>query len=131
LPRPREFDEGVALDAAMQRFWRAGYAATSLRDLGEAMHLGPASVYNAFGDKRTLFTQCLDRYLDANMRESRLGCFLANAALEVAPHDAGIADVVAARMGELEEDQLDVLDRRLAESEYLAAAEDKLTAAAS
>ena len=30
--------------------------------------LGAASVYNAFGDKRTLFTQCLDRYLDANMR---------------------------------------------------------------
>ena len=130
MPRPREFDEGVALDAAMQRFWRAGYAATSMRDLGDAMRLGPASVYNAFGDKRTLFTQCLDRYLDANMRariarventlpprqasetflteivegslESRLGCFLANAALEVAPHDACIADVVAARMGELE-----------------------------
>ena len=77
--------------------------------------LGAASLYNAFGDKRTLFTQCLDRYLDANMRariarvekaqpprqaietflteiverslENRLGCMLANAALEVAPHD--------------------------------------------
>ena len=33
-----------------------------------ASELGPASVYNAFSDKRTLFTQCLDRYLDANMR---------------------------------------------------------------
>ena len=52
----------------MQRFWAAGYAATSVRDLGDAMGLGQASVYNAFGDKRTLFTQCLDRYLDANMR---------------------------------------------------------------
>jgi TetR/AcrR family transcriptional regulator, transcriptional repressor for nem operon len=69
LPRPREFDEGVALDAAMHRFWRAGYAGTSMRDLGDAMRLGPASVYNAFGDKRSLFTQCLDRYLDANMRD--------------------------------------------------------------
>jgi len=114
----------------MQRFWAAGYAATSVRDLGNAMGLGQASVYNAFGDKRTLFTQCLDRYLDANMRariarvektlpprqaietflteiverslESRLGCLLANAALEVAPHDPDIADVVAERMGELE-----------------------------
>jgi len=114
----------------MQRFWAAGYAATSVRDLGEAMGLGQASVYNAFGDKRTLFTHCLDRYLDANMRariaraekslpprqaietflteiverslESRLGCLLANAALEVAPHDPDIADVVAERMGELE-----------------------------
>ena len=111
-------------------FWAAGYAATSVRDLGDAMGLGAASLYNAFGDKRTLFTQCLDRYLDANMRaritrvektlpprqaiatflteiverslESRLGCLLANAALEVAPHDPDIADVVAERMGELE-----------------------------
>jgi len=114
----------------MQHFWAVGYAATSVRDLGDAMGLGAASLYNAFGDKRTLFTQCLDRYLDANMRariarlektlpprqaietflteiverslESRLGCLLANAALEVAPHDLEIADVVAERMGELE-----------------------------
>src|ERR1700687_4749383 len=111
LPRPREFDEGVALEAAMRCFWAAGYAATSVRDLGDAMGLGQASVYNAFGGKRALFIQCLDRYLDANMRariarveqsapprkaieaflaeiverslESRLGCLLANAAQEV------------------------------------------------
>jgi TetR/AcrR family transcriptional repressor of nem operon len=130
LPRPREFDEGNALEAAMRRFWADGFAATSVRDLGEAMGLGQASVYNAFGDKRTLFTQCLDRYLDANMRaritrvekslpprlaietflaeiverslKNRLGCLLANAALEVAPHDAEMAAVVAERMGELE-----------------------------
>ena len=114
----------------MHRFWADGFAGTSVRDLGEAMGLGQASVYNAFGDKRALFTQCLDRYLDANMRariarvekslpprqaieaflteiverslESRLGCLLANAALEVAPHDADIAAVVADRMSELE-----------------------------
>jgi TetR/AcrR family transcriptional repressor of nem operon len=130
LPRHREFDEGIVLEAAMQRFWTAGYAATSVRDLGDAMGLGQASVYNAFGDKRTLFTQCLDRYLDANMRtriarvektlpprqaieaflaeiverslENRLGCLLVNSALEVAPHDPEIAVVVAERMGELE-----------------------------
>lgn len=111
-------------------FWAAGYAATSVRDLGDAMGLGAASLYNAFGDKRTLFTECLDRYLDTNMRaritrvektlpprqaiatflteiverslESRLGCLLANAALEVAPHDPDIADLVAERMGEME-----------------------------
>ena len=110
----------------MRRFWADGFAGTSVRDLGEAMGLGQASVYNAFGDKRTLFTQCLDRYLDANMRariarvekslpprqaieaflteiverslETRLGCLLANAALEVAPHDPEIATVVADRM---------------------------------
>ena len=130
MPRPREFNEDIALDAAMRCFWADGFAGTSVRDLGEAMGLGQASVYNAFGDKRRLFTQCLDRYLDANMRariarvesalpprqaieafvmeiverslESRLGCLLANAALEVAPHDPEIAEVVAERMAELE-----------------------------
>jgi TetR/AcrR family transcriptional repressor of nem operon len=130
LARPREFDEGIALEAAMRRFWAVGYAATSVRDLGNAMGIGQASVYNAFGDKQTLFAQCLDRYLDANMcariarvektqpprqaiesflaeiversLESRLGCLLTNAALEVAPHDEAIAAVVAERMGELE-----------------------------
>ena len=49
-------------------FWAAGYAVTSERDLDNAMGLGAASLYNAFGDKRTLFTRCLDRYLDANMQ---------------------------------------------------------------
>jgi TetR/AcrR family transcriptional repressor of nem operon len=130
VPRPREFDESVAIDAAVQRFWATGYVATSMRDLGDAMGLGPASVYNAFGDKRTLFTRCLDRYLDANMRariarvettlpprqaieaflteiverslENRLGCLLVISALEVAPHDSDIACVVAERIGELE-----------------------------
>jgi TetR/AcrR family transcriptional repressor of nem operon len=130
LPRPREFDEGSALEAAMRRFWADGFGGTSVRDLGEAMGLGQASVYNAFGDKRALFTRCLDRYLDANMRariarveqslppraaietflaeiverslENRLGCLLASAALEVAPHDPEIAAAVAERMGELE-----------------------------
>jgi TetR/AcrR family transcriptional regulator, transcriptional repressor for nem operon len=114
----------------MQRVWANGYVATSVRDLGDAMGLGAASLYNAFGDKRALFTQCLDRYLDCNMRvrmarlestlpprhaigaflgeiverslENRLGCMLVNAALEIAPHDPDIAEAIAERMGELE-----------------------------
>ena len=130
MVRSRSFDEDVVLDAAMERFWKHGYVATSVRDLGDAMGLGAASLYNAFGDKRALFARCLDRYLDANMRarivrleatlpprpaieallaeiversmHDRLGCMLVNSALETAPHDAAIAEVVAARLGELE-----------------------------
>jgi TetR/AcrR family transcriptional repressor of nem operon len=130
MVRGRSFDETAVLDAAMECFWKHGYAATSVRDLGDAMGLGAASLYNAFGDKRALFARCLDRYLDANMRarirrletslpprqaiealladivdrslHDRLGCMLVNSALEIAPHDAAIAEVVAERLGELE-----------------------------
>ena len=72
MARGRSFDETAAIDAATERFWKHGYAATSVRDLGEAMGLGAASLYNAFGDKRALFERCLDQYLDANMR-ARIG----------------------------------------------------------
>ncbi|MGG5888995.1 TetR/AcrR family transcriptional regulator [Falsiroseomonas sp. HC035] len=130
MPRPREFDEDGVLEAAMQRFWRHGYAATSVRDLGQAMGIGQASFYNAFGDKRRLFARCLDRYLDMGMRtriarleaeltprqaietmlqeivarslRDRLGCLLVNSALELAPHDRDVGQVVTARLAELE-----------------------------
>ncbi|MBU8539311.1 TetR/AcrR family transcriptional regulator [Falsiroseomonas tokyonensis] len=130
MSRPRSFDEDAVLDAAMRHFWRHGYAGTSVRDLGQVMGMGQASFYNAFGDKRSLFARCLDRYLDGGMREriarleatqpprqaiesllreivarslrDRLGCLLVNTALEVAPHDRGLGAVVAARLEELE-----------------------------
>lgn len=130
MARPRSFDEAAALDAATDLFWRNGYAATSVRDLGSAMGLGLPSLYNAFGDKHALFTRCLDRYLDGSMRARirRLdatnspreaiatfleeivarsladprGCFLVNSALEVAPHDEAVRAAIAARLGELE-----------------------------
>ncbi|MDP3417397.1 TetR/AcrR family transcriptional regulator [Falsiroseomonas sp.] len=131
MSRPRSFDEDAVIEAAMRQFWRHGYAGTSVRDLGEVMGLGQASFYNAFGDKRSLFARCLDRYLDQGMRErlgrlaatlpprqaiaglleeivarslrDRMGCLLVNSALEVAPHDRGVAGVVAARLAELED----------------------------
>lgn len=54
MARPREFDEAVALDAAIQCFWSRGYEATSVRDLADAMGIAGPSLYNTFGDKRTL-----------------------------------------------------------------------------
>jgi TetR/AcrR family transcriptional repressor of nem operon len=130
LVREREFDEDDVLERAMMRFWRVGYSATSVRDLGEAMGLGTASLYNAFGDKQTLFSRCLDRYLDTSMRariarlekecaprraietfigevverslKDRLGCMLVNTAVEVAPRDSGVAQLVSERMAEIE-----------------------------
>jgi len=62
MARPREFDIDDALDAAMRAFWAHGYEATSLTDLIDATGLQKGSLYKAFGDKHSLFLQCLDHY---------------------------------------------------------------------
>src|SRR5260370_40363871 len=69
MARPREFDEAVALDAGMDCFGREGYEATSVRDLAARMAITGTSLYNAFGDKRSLFRQSLQRYAERSTRE--------------------------------------------------------------
>jgi AcrR family transcriptional regulator len=60
--RPRGFNYDEALDRAMHVFWRKSFEGTSLRDLTAAMGIQPASLYKAFGNKRTLFEKALARY---------------------------------------------------------------------
>ena len=62
--RPREFDPDKVLDAAMHAFWAKGYEGTSLADLMAATGLHKGSLYQAFGDKHSLFIKSLQRYLD-------------------------------------------------------------------
>lgn len=52
----------------MQAFWAKGFEATSLADLMEATGLHKGSLYQAFGDKHTLFIQALKRYLEEMRR---------------------------------------------------------------
>ena len=47
----------------MHVFWRKGFESASLNDLTAAMGIQPASLYQAFGNKRTLFEKALARYL--------------------------------------------------------------------
>ena len=61
--RPRSFDRDEALEAAIAVFWEYGYDPTSMAMLTNALGIGPASLYAAFGDKRTLFLEALDRYI--------------------------------------------------------------------
>ena len=68
--RPREFDEEQVLDAAMKAFWAHGYEATSLADLVSVTGLHKGSLYQAFGDKHSLFIQTLNRYLQ-NVRHQK------------------------------------------------------------
>jgi TetR/AcrR family transcriptional repressor of nem operon len=64
MARPIEFDRSKALNRALVLFWRKGYQATSLADLLNAMGIGRSSLYAAFGDKRSLFVECLDLFSD-------------------------------------------------------------------
>ena len=131
MARLKEFDEDLAIDAAVDCFWGRGYEATSVRDLAQQMGIGGASLYNAFGGKRALFERALERYANRSTREriARLeashrpreairaflaevverslkdtdckGCLLVNSALDVAPHDAELGRVVTGYLEEI------------------------------
>lgn len=53
-------------------FWRQGYEATSLTDLTHAMGVTPPSIYTAFGDKKRLFLEAVDRYVGNPMTAETL-----------------------------------------------------------
>jgi TetR/AcrR family transcriptional regulator, copper-responsive repressor len=74
--RPRGFDREAALEAAMRLFWSRGYEATSISDLIAAMGIAPPSLYSAFGDKKRLFLEAVDRY------QAGPGCFAHKALTE-------------------------------------------------
>ena len=131
MARPREFDEEVVLDAAVQCFWARGYESTSVKDLMNRTGLTAASLYNAYGDKRAMFGTALDRYIEKSigmrirrcevlpprdaiqsffddiLRRSlndreRKGCMVVNSALEVAPHDPEFRETLAETLKRIE-----------------------------
>lgn len=67
--RPRGFDLDIALDRALQVFWRHGYQGASLSDLTAAMGLSKPSLYAAFGDKQALYLKALERYATLQMEQ--------------------------------------------------------------
>ncbi|EPB7991228.1 TetR family transcriptional regulator [Escherichia coli] len=69
MGRPREFDETEVLVAAIDCFWERGYEARSIRELADKMGLTGASLYNAFGDKRTLYCRALHHYIETTFAD--------------------------------------------------------------
>jgi TetR/AcrR family transcriptional regulator, copper-responsive repressor len=70
--RKLQFDRQVALDAAMQVFWKKGFAAASLSELTAAMGINKPSLYATFGNKEALFVQATENYvayIDAKHRQ--------------------------------------------------------------
>jgi AcrR family transcriptional regulator len=66
--RPRNYDPELALQRATEAFWKTGYAGTSLDDLAAATGMNRPSLYAAFGDKRALYLQALNRYWDRGLK---------------------------------------------------------------
>src|SRR5215468_7645493 len=60
--RPRAYDPDAALGRAVDAFWDAGFAATSLDDLSLATGMNRPSLYGAFGDKQALYQKAFDLY---------------------------------------------------------------------
>lgn len=121
MPRPRNFDDDVVIERAMEVFWSHGYASTSPAQLAEATGIAKGSLYNAFKSKRELFDRALTHYdeqvtelagdlmsrpgttreclgsalrfiVDSDLAQtSRRGCLVGNTAVELAGHDPEIA----------------------------------------
>src|SRR4029077_2919354 len=68
MARPKEFDLERALHRAVSAFSQKGFAATSTDELMRAMEVGRQSMYDTFGDKRTLFLKALEVYVSENVR---------------------------------------------------------------
>jgi TetR/AcrR family transcriptional regulator, transcriptional repressor for nem operon len=107
----------------MRLFWRKGYAATSVGDLIETLHLSRSSLYDTFGDKRTLFLDALKFYSErvisatartlnespspiagiqmlfdeliagAGSETGALGCFMVNSVAELVPYDPDVTEI--------------------------------------
>src|SRR5882672_9601258 len=68
MARPKEFDQEKALQRAISIFSQKGFAATSTDDLMREMDVGRQSMYDTFGDKRTLFLKALEVYVAESVR---------------------------------------------------------------
>ena len=130
--RPRDFDEGVVLDKAIELFWKKGYEATNLEELLRVMGMGKGSMYHNFGNKRELFKLALNRFnqkfiasLEMDISKSkdpitfirdffrtiprqgadehRKGCFLGNTVAELACLDPGLEKLAIEHLEKIEQ----------------------------
>lgn len=124
MARTKEFNEDLVLDKAVDLFWHKGYNGISAQEIVDGLGLSRSSLYDTYGDKRTLFIRALKRYrvretggmitlldeaedvkkviksiFQASARDCSgaklgMGCFIVNSGIELAPHDDEIADII-------------------------------------
>lgn len=147
--RKLEFNREQALEKAMELFWAKGYNAVGLRELLQQMGIQRQSLYNTFGCKHTLFLEAVQHYgqtvvcqikSQLNQPGSPLenlrcvlrkiagdaacpqyrGCFVANAMMELAPHDPEVAAVVRGLAQQIEQAIAQTITRAIAAQELSA-----------
>jgi len=121
------------LERARRVYWEKGYEGASLPELLRATGLSRSSLYQAFGDKRSLFLAALDSYLEAGRSELRTtldeaatplvglqrwlekmvvmarrgrprrGCLGVNSLVELAPRDSEVRNRLARHEDEVTE----------------------------
>ena len=64
MARKKNFDPEATLLLAVELFWKKGYANTSLTDLVEHLGINRFSLYSTYGDKKNLYYQALNYYID-------------------------------------------------------------------
>lgn len=62
--RPRSFDRIETLDQILAMFWREGFDGASMQQIADAVGVSKPSLYDAFGNKESLFLAALARYAD-------------------------------------------------------------------
>ena len=136
----KQFDRTLALERAMECFWEHGYEGTSLTALLQHMEIGRQSLYDTFGDKRSLFLEALRAYADAqigpmvalleapgsaadNLRtlfaawvelsgsDEHKGCFTANTCADLGTHDEEVEAILTATFSRFEKTLVKTLER--------------------
>lgn len=137
MARKKEFDEDAVLLKAMGLFWEKGYEKTSMQDLVSHMGILKGSIYDTFGDKRSLYFKSLQRYVEfsnqlvkrgmVNTRSAKEailllfeiaieeldeypeGCMIVNTAVELAKHDSEARHLVQQTWGDFEQTIYDLI----------------------
>lgn len=145
------------IETAMLAFWSRGYASTSVQDIVDLSGANRAALYADYRDKRSLFIAALERYADmlrsgliGGMKDDHSplevirrfflnfsqdacdgcnrGCFINNAALEVAPHDEEIHAIVEEMHRDVEKFFAKMIDRAKADGSASPALDTKTAA---
>ncbi len=133
MARTKDFDEDEVLSKAMNLFWLKGYNGTSMQDLVDGLGISRSSLYDTYGDKHALFLKALENYRELNLErltkidreagsakeairgvlehtikelvkdKDHKGCFLVNAAVEMAPHDKEVNGMLCQNDRQMEE----------------------------